>query len=94
MQMPKEITMAVSTDVSILERKELLVQPLATVATGKAKKYERTGPKEFVAFPYEELAIPNIIRAYASPHHQKNWTFESTAKAVLASGVCRVRMRF
>ena len=33
-----------SSDISILERKELLVQPLATKANGKAKKYERTGP--------------------------------------------------
>jgi hypothetical protein len=40
-------------DVSILERKEPTVQPLTTEATGKAKKYERTGPQEFVNIPYE-----------------------------------------
>ena len=27
-------------------------------------------------------------------HYQKNATFESTAKAVLANGMCRVRLRF
>ena len=57
-------------DVSILERKELTVQPLATEATGKAKKYERTGPQEFINFPYEEVTIPNIIKA-CSKHFEK-----------------------
>ena len=71
-----------SSDVSILERKGLLVQPLATEATGKAKKYERTGPKEFVAFPYEELIIPNIIRA-CNKHFQKR--LKSKSIDVLAS---------
>jgi hypothetical protein len=59
-----------SSDVTILEKKELLVQPLATEATGKAKKYERTGPQEFVSYPYEELTIPNIIKA-CNKHFQK-----------------------
>jgi hypothetical protein len=35
---------------SILENKEITVQPLATDATGKAKKYERTGPQELFIF--------------------------------------------
>ena len=48
---------------SILENKEITVQPLATEATGKAKKYERTGPQEFVPFFYEEVTIPNVIAA-------------------------------
>ena len=66
----KESNSGGSSDNRILERKELLVQPLATEATGKAKKYERTGPKEFVAFPYKEVTIPNIIRA-CNKHFQK-----------------------
>ena len=39
------------------------MQPLATEATGKAKKYERTGPQEFVPFVFDEVTIPNIIAA-------------------------------
>ena len=46
---------------SILENKEITVQPLATEATGKAKNYERTGPQEFVPFVFDEVTIPNII---------------------------------
>ena len=59
-----------ASDVSILERKEITVQPLATEATGKAKKYERTGPHEFVKFPYEEVTIPNIVKA-CNKHFEK-----------------------
>ena len=43
---------------SILENKEITVQPLAT---GKLKKYERTGPQEFVPFLFQEVTIENII---------------------------------
>ena len=46
---------------SILENKEITVQPLATGATGKAKKYERTGPQEFVPFVFDEVTIPNMV---------------------------------
>ena len=55
---------------SILENKEITVQPLATDATGKAKKYERTGPQEFVPFFFEEVTIPNIIAA-CNKHFKK-----------------------
>ena len=48
---------------SILEREEIVVQPLATEATGKAKKFERTGPQEFVSFLFEELTIDNVVAA-------------------------------
>lgn len=48
---------------SILDNKEITVQPLATEATGKAKKYERTGPQEFVPFLFDEVTIPNIVKA-------------------------------
>ncbi|CAB4033598.1 transient receptor potential cation channel subfamily M member 6-like, partial [Paramuricea clavata] len=54
----------------ILENKEITVQPLATDATGKAKKYERTGPQEFVPFFFEEVTIPNIIAA-CNKHFKK-----------------------
>ena len=75
-------------DVSILERKELTIQPLATEATGKAKKYERTGPQEFINFPYEEVTIPNIIKA-CSKHFEKR--LKDMSVDVLASerGVAR-----
>ena len=46
---------------SILENKEITVQPLATEATGKLKKYERTGLQEFVPFLFQEVTIENII---------------------------------
>ena len=62
-----------ASDVSILERKEITVQALATEATGKAKKYERTGPQEFVEFPYEEVNIPNIVKA-CNKHFEKRLT--------------------
>ena len=47
----------------IINKKEITVQPLATEATGKAQKYDRTGAQEFVAYPHEEVNIPNIIDA-------------------------------
>lgn len=47
----------------IIHKKEITVQPLATEATGKAQKYDRTGAQEFVNFPHEEVTIPNIIDA-------------------------------
>ena len=55
---------------SILENKEITAQPLATEAAGKAKKYERTGPQEFVPFVFDEVTIPNIITACNS-HFKK-----------------------
>ena len=36
----------------------------------KAKKYERTGPHEFVEFPYQEVTIPNIVKA-CNKHFEK-----------------------
>ena len=38
---------------SIEENKEIILQPLASEATGKPKKYKRTGPQEFVPFYYK-----------------------------------------
>ena len=44
-----------------MDNREITVQPLATEATGKLKKYERTGPQEFVPFLFGEVTIENII---------------------------------
>ena len=34
------------------------------------EKYERTGPQEFVEFPYQEVTIPNIVKA-CNKHFEK-----------------------
>ncbi len=39
------------------------MQPLATEATEKAMKYERTGLQIFVAYLYDEVTIPNVIKS-------------------------------
>ena len=39
------------------------MQPVASETTGKDQKYERTGPQEFVPFPYDEITIQNIKEA-------------------------------
>ena len=49
--------------VNILNSKEMIVQPLETDTSGKAKKYERTGPQEFVKFVFEEVTIETIKKA-------------------------------
>ena len=50
-----------STGSSILDNKEITVQPIAAEATGKLKKYERAGPQELVPFLFGEVTIENII---------------------------------
>ena len=47
----------------ILKTKEMIVQPLEGEPSGKAKKYERTGPHEFVPFNFDEVTIDNINEA-------------------------------
>ncbi len=42
---------------------ELVVQQLSAEVSGKAQKYLRVGPREFVPFKYEELTIDNIKKA-------------------------------
>ena len=42
---------------------EMIVQRLANIATGKAMKYEKLGPQEFVQYPYDELSIEKIKKA-------------------------------
>ena len=46
---------------SITASREKIVQPLATEATGKAMKYERTGPQVFVGFLYDEVTVENVV---------------------------------
>ena len=46
----------------LLKGKELTVQRLSSEVSGKAQKYTRIGPKEFVPFTEDELTIENIKR--------------------------------
>ena len=48
---------------NILERQELVVQRLSSEVSGKAQKYTRVGPREFVQFDEEELSIEGIKAA-------------------------------
>ncbi len=45
---------------AVLKSDELVVQRLSSTVTGKAQKYSRVGPREFVSFPHEEMTIQNI----------------------------------
>ena len=45
---------------NILERQELVVQRLSSEVSGKAQKYTRVGPCEFVQYDEEELSIEGI----------------------------------
>ena len=49
---------------SIFADIEMIVQRLASTATGKSMKYERIGPQEIVKYGYEELTLINIKDAY------------------------------
>ena len=43
---------------------EIIVQRMSSDVSGKAQKYSRIGPREFVPFEkYEELSLENIIDA-------------------------------
>ena len=42
---------------NILERQELVVQRLSSEVSGKAQKYTRVGPREFLQFDEEERSI-------------------------------------
>ena len=48
----------------LLKGKELTVQRLSSEVSGKAQKYARIGPREFVAFTEDELTIENIKRCF------------------------------
>ena len=42
---------------------ELVVQQLSAEVSGKAQKYLRVGPREFVPFKFENVTIENIKKA-------------------------------
>ena len=44
----------------LLKGNELTVQRLSSEVSGKAQKYARIGPREFVPFTKDELTIENI----------------------------------
>ena len=46
----------------LLKGNELTVQRLSSEVSGKAQKYARIGPREFVPFTEDELTIENIKR--------------------------------
>ena len=50
-----------STD--ILKKEETIVQRLSADVSGKAQKYSRIGPREFVPYEYDEVSISNIKEA-------------------------------
>ena len=42
---------------------EIVVQHLSAEVNGKAQKFSRIGPREFVSFEYNEVTIENLKRA-------------------------------
>ena len=48
---------------SILKTGAVTVQRLSSDVQGKAQKYARMGPREFVPFPYETVTIKNLKEA-------------------------------
>ena len=47
----------------ILKKEEIVVQRLSAEVAGKAQKYSRIGPREFVPYEYDEITISNIKEA-------------------------------
>ena len=66
----------------ILNSGELVVQRLSSSVSGKAQKYSRVGPREFVSFPYEEMTINNI--KYACEKHFSSVTASGLVCDVVA----------
>eukprot|EP00794_Sanderia_malayensis_P017134 gene17134-18852_t len=50
----------------ILKKEEVVVQRLSAEVTGKAQKYSRIGPREFVRFEFDEVTTENIKSACRS----------------------------
>ena len=44
----------------ILKKEEIIIQRLSAEVSGKAQKYSRIGPREFVPYEYDEVSIENI----------------------------------
>ena len=47
----------------ILSKAEVVIQRLSAEVSGKAQKYSRIGPREFVPFDNEEVTLANIKTA-------------------------------
>ena len=65
---------------NILERQELVVQRLSSEVSGKAQKYTRVGPREFVQYDEEELSTEGI-KAACEKHFK--FTLIGTQRIVL-----------
>ena len=46
-----------------LPRDELVVQRLNSTVSGKAQKFSRIGPREFVPYPHDDLTVRGIMVA-------------------------------
>ena len=47
----------------ILKKEEIVIQRLSAEVSRKVQKYSRIGPREFVAYEYDEVTISNIKEA-------------------------------
>ena len=56
----KRVTKGKRKERCVLNSGELVVQRLSSSVSGKAQKYSRVGPREFVSFPNEEMTVQNI----------------------------------
>ena len=54
------------TEVPKLRRDELIVQRLSSTVSGKAQKFSRIGPREFVPYPHDDLTVCGIKDACLS----------------------------
>lgn len=66
----------------VLKKGEIIVQRLSSDVQGKAQKYGRIGPREFVPFPYDELTLENIKDA--CQNHFKSRIDKNTVCDILA----------
>ena len=74
-----------SGNANILKKGEIVVQRLSSEVQGKAQKYARVGPREFVSFPYEDITFKNLKDAC-----RKHFEFEQVAQhpSVYGCDVC------
>ena len=79
-----EETEPVGAGGNILAEKEMIVQRLASEASGKAMKYERLGPQEFIPYPHDEMTIDNIKLA-CSMHFSDRLSHEDMVCDILQS---------
>ena len=71
-----------STSSDILKKEEIIVQRLSAEVTGKAQKYSRVGPREFVPYEHDEISISNI--KYACMKHFASTIEENMECDILA----------